>query len=935
MALIFFALLPHWLWPLIYLAERLGLTDFGDLISLVEILVGAVASGLVLPIIILTPLLQTLDLTPSEYGMLLFNIIILPSVWLPLVVAIFQTPIVVDAKRAEDLQPQRQSFSDHAELRGEFSVSYGSYFLLASVPFGIFLPLFIHGTTNAAGEAAVLFFLLLLGSASALLLVAPRLGWVLHQTMRWFKDVASYRALAEGVLCLVVLPVCLMVPVLAEVHLNRPSYDVLQAWLLGLPAVTLLRMTFTLHREAQYLPSYMAGVFLVVDLPCFILLPAWIAAHPVSMAGEVTFLVFMLVPLVAALALVVYLTFTSYQNLPFHLLTKYLEPEWWVEQVLATLIFSAPMLVAVPVYFRADLDPTTDYVLVGFLVVIEILLAVAFLASYALRQNDMPDAISLAPTIARSRAGTAVSRSDAGLMRGPAHAQFSAQDLESRRGTMANARRDSVDPTHVDADGLPAPADSAPAPAPSNASAYRPSVVSAASSQGGLLGHRVPGSYHATNWGSISKVPKDFDPDAFEEPAAMAGSPLNSTVEVRTYDLATPLGASGRTEVATVLTDTQPPPSPGTSFNGSDAERLTPDASTLPALLPSAEREPVHAQTGDDTEYEIVPLPERSDDPDKSEWEHCDVYDLDASSHLQLQDRTCSPFVPAAARVYAGSSRAHTCRRSIVVSPACVSMFASVTVVAAYSRVGFLTLIGGVFLFVSESTGEDLRQGAYHSAYPAYLSGTEDSFVLKWPCYATMQTQEASEIGLSKVAHASRIAQAFNAALGRSSENAVSFAQPRAVQLTARPAANGRVPWALLEPELEDLEATGVMDYFCIFNDSAGGVVSEEDMQDEVGDHGEDWREEFRECNDLAQALSCYSYHASQRQELMINIQGVRHRYTNPDFHFASAVHDPYFSPHNNGPEGIAAFQRSHVHNDFCRLALPSLPGFTDSWLTS
>ena len=200
-----------------------------------------------------------------------------------------------------------------------------------------------------------------------------------------------------------------------------------------------------------------------------------------------------------------------------------------------------------------------------------------------------------------------------------------------------------------------------------------------------------------------------------------------------------------------------------------------------------------------------------------------------------------------------------------------------------------------------------------------------------------MQTREAVEIALAKRHAAQRVANAFNGAVASHPECQgvqLRFLLPNVVTLLSRPDPKGRIPWALVEPELEDLEATGVMDYFCIFNDSHGGVVTLENMQMEDS-QDTSWHTEFQLCNDLAQALSCYSYRFSDQQSLLINLQGVRGALTNPDFHFADPEQDPFYSPHNSGADGIAAFFRSHEHNRFCRHALPSLPSFETEWFSN
>ena len=263
---------------------------------------------------------------------------------------------------------------------------------------------------------------------------------------------------------------------------------------------------------------------------------------------------------------------------------------------------------------------------------------------------------------------------------------------------------------------------------------------------------------------------------------------------------------------------------------------------------------------------------------------------------------------------------------------------------------------------------EDVRQGDYFFCYMAYLEGLEAAQVLKWPLYNTMQTQTACLIALRKAKRARRVAAAYNEAVasfafpdGKPAQE-VSFVNTLTVQLPARTAAaegsahgaqqhqhQGRAgsgdassqeeaPWALCEPDLEDTPAhrdntATLLDYFCLFNDAFGGVVGEEDM--DPGDESEDttWVERFQRLNATAQSLSCFSYFHSKQACLLIKVQGVGTTYTNPDFHFSNGQ-DPYFSPNNQGQEGIANFFKSHQHNELCRHALKTLPDFSDEWLS-
>ena len=203
-----------------------------------------------------------------------------------------------------------------------------------------------------------------------------------------------------------------------------------------------------------------------------------------------------------------------------------------------------------------------------------------------------------------------------------------------------------------------------------------------------------------------------------------------------------------------------------------------------------------------------------------------------------------------------------------------------------------------------------------------------------------MQTRAACTVALQKLAQARDVAGAFNSALalaGQSTDKyAVRFAEAEAVQLLSRPTGPGSESWALLEPDVEEItddsDASGVMDYFCVFNDCNGGVVSEADMVPEDNPDDRSWVEDFHAVNNAAQALSCYSYFYSGRRYLLVNVQGVKGYYTNPDFHYADEA-DPFLSPNNAGQAGIDAFFATFKVTPLVVAVLQTLPDYEADWL--
>jgi hypothetical protein len=268
-----------------------------------------------------------------------------------------------------------------------------------------------------------------------------------------------------------------------------------------------------------------AAVFGVVVLPMGVVLPAWIAdPEAIGADGQITLLVFMLTPLVGVLSYWVFLLFTENANLPFHLVTRYFQPQWWLEIIYATVVFALPACIALPVYFHSNLASDTDWVLVGYWVTIELLVAVLFLASYATRQPGVDNPWKHDPVL-RPRADTVTSQGN-GMYRGPGHASFDAGDLTSRRGTRVEPYK-AAGSDVLDTDGLPLAA---------NTMAHdslhpRPST---ASTNGlAMPGQRVPTGLSVQRWGT--KPNDDFS----TLHNSMESKPLpGQTAVVHTYDLA-------------------------------------------------------------------------------------------------------------------------------------------------------------------------------------------------------------------------------------------------------------------------------------------------------------------------------------------------------------------------------------------------------------
>ena len=551
----FFALLFHWLWPLLYILHLFSLYELPEnLLSTVELLLGTLLSGCVLPVAVLVPVLLEVSLSRQEHAMLLFNILVLPSLWLPLGLSLLQTPLVLEARGDSNEDAFRASFDRADGLRAEMRRSFLGYLLFMGVPLGALLPIYVRAAGDAEADAVIMFFLLLVGSAAALALVGPRLGLLASNALyppesRDHGGRTALRALTEMLLSGVVLPVFVMLPVLLEVELPREPHAVLTAFIIGLPCLALFRMLYVAFEDSKDALLWSFGIAAaVLVLPLGVLLPSWIAtASHISAAGQVVFLVFMLGPLVVALALLNYYTASSMPNLPFSLLSHVRHPvPRWLEVLWGALLLLVPVIVLLPIRFEAVLTEEAEWALVAFLLIVIALLVVLFAVSCCVRNpSDM-----MAPSKHRAAALAASGRPPSGSIsgpmefRGPADPNFDANDLGSRHNTAdsvalgasskearAAALAAKADPTNAYAANGAAPT----SPRPAHR-AVAPSRSNTASVRGtSMPGHRVPTGLTAGSWlsrrSSFSSPPPSPPPppppalEDDDEPRGFADSP--------------------------------------------------------------------------------------------------------------------------------------------------------------------------------------------------------------------------------------------------------------------------------------------------------------------------------------------------------------------------------------------------------------------------
>eukprot|EP00049_Salpingoeca_infusionum_P012961 m.240887 g.240887 ORF g.240887 m.240887 type:complete len:915 (-) comp15316_c2_seq4:2793-5537(-) len=870
-----FALLPHWLIAALWVAGRVfGLFDVERLfLSTVEMVVGSVIMGVLAPIAVLTPILQVVPLSTGEHTTLLGNMLLLCSLWFPILCSLVQTPLVLEATASEQTSDIDQLDRIDAEVR----FSYLGYFGALSVPLGMLLPMYLAISVSPQVGAFLMFLLLSVGCACTLLNVCHRWGMVLAHVEGIGLSRTVTIALVKFVTCGIFLPLFIMLPLYMRRPIPAQSAGVLLAFIIALPSLTLLDVVRTLLQGVSKHMYIVAGiVFMVVLFPLAVLLPAFVASKP-TFAGEVCFLVFMLTPLVTFLSYLIYYTAKVFHNMPFYPLSLLLHAApWWVEVLYSLLVLAIPVIILVPVQFKASLSPNAQWVVLGFLLLILVLMAVILTVSCCVRSpsDHLPTKVtptastpkrrksSLKDTISgpsdfvhKSGMGHAIVANATDLpqaghthaprkdsasfeFRGPAAVNFDLGDFDRSRANTGVMRSDTMDSVLLD---------------DSVAVKARASAISSGSHGAAVVmpGHHVPGNFSTQGWVAQRR----------SSTSSLARRPSTSSLG-RQSNLS-------QEEPAAMLEI----PRPVSAIEEANPETTRPESQVEEQL------------------YQSIDLPDATPGMLVDGWEDVNSYVL----------------APEGPRLKREEDE--------------------------------------VKLHIYSGEEMDVRQGDYFNCYSTYCTTNQLAYVLKWPVYTTMQTESAALIALRKFQRAKTIADSFNAALQQCGiASTVEIVIPRVVQLLCRPVEyrNGDqvkniVPYAMLEPDLEDTpahrdETAGVLDYFCMWNDAFGGVVSQQDMQGEEEDADASWVTRFHELNDTAQALSCYSYFSTQQQCLLMKLQGVGLVYTSPDFHFSDNT-DPYLSPSNQGSAGISSFFSSHKHNHLCHKTVSSLPNFQKEWL--
>ncbi len=177
--------------------------------SYTELLVIGVFSGLVLPVMVLTPMLEELDLARRPQNVLLACTLMLVGLWVPLLLATFWAPALVNHRQnKEDVSTER---SDDA--RRELLFTFLGLVFMLSVPLCFLLPIYLRAPdVSERGETALMFFMLFSHCASFFVLIAPRIGIWLHVSMSFAPLAVTAEIAAKLIYGMVITPVVILLP---------------------------------------------------------------------------------------------------------------------------------------------------------------------------------------------------------------------------------------------------------------------------------------------------------------------------------------------------------------------------------------------------------------------------------------------------------------------------------------------------------------------------------------------------------------------------------------------------------------------------------------------------------------------------------------------------------------------------------------------------
>lgn len=379
--LVFLALAPHVAYPLVWIVGVLR-EWFEAQEHIFEFMFLGLISGFVIPVLVLTPVMVSVDMEPEVSTMMLAMTIALLSTWIPLVVSSLVSRTIVDDYETAEGKDYPSLYPGKREL---VMVMVGLIMFL-SAPLGLFLTLLVDRDHSIKGEATLIVFAIVTSTLSFLYILAPRLGYRLAVWKKLGSTPDTSKSMAQLVWGCSVLPMILLLPIYLEVDFGKIQRNAFLTCLLGIPPFTVCEALRTYHqRKMSGFPMRLAVLFLVLVLPLGILLPTFLALANTFTATDQPIIVAFLFGSPGLFLLgVTVKTFSDDAQIPFIPLDYLMDTnEGGSTSALFDWVFAAtclllPTIVILPWWATGDLYDDTNLVLVSYIGIFTLFIAITF-----------------------------------------------------------------------------------------------------------------------------------------------------------------------------------------------------------------------------------------------------------------------------------------------------------------------------------------------------------------------------------------------------------------------------------------------------------------------------------------------------------------------------------------------------------------------------
>ena len=236
-----------------------------------EVIAVGMFSGVLLPVVVLLPVIESVPMADEAYGMMLGMLVLLLSVWVPLLLATFWARVAVADREAATGADAR--VPQEERVKAELKRLTLALFFMLSVPLGLFVPVLEGTAPEPDGEAAAIFFLLFSLVGAFYGVVARRVALRVHVGLGIGARADTVEAMVKLLFGCCLLPMCVLLPVYSEATLSDNGRRTLLLYMLGLPPFTVLEAVRCCHHRERrvMLPLAWAVDFFGLVMPLGVL----------------------------------------------------------------------------------------------------------------------------------------------------------------------------------------------------------------------------------------------------------------------------------------------------------------------------------------------------------------------------------------------------------------------------------------------------------------------------------------------------------------------------------------------------------------------------------------------------------------------------------------------------------------------------------------